>query len=319
MEVGLGILFVAAVLVGTSIYLTRRRKALQKELGIELPARRGRRTPVAAPPPALEVNRPRPEVVDFHVEGNLGRVRFNVPLPDGDDDVLADLLVGEAIEVMREKRHSLPLGGVTEVVALAGRGEVREVGRSKLEQPGVLPPRLEGVNILNLSTLADDPLMHSFSTSAEFDVMPGTSDRGRPDELGPLSKDLRLPRAIDTGLRAQGIDPDAVSAGELVTGILRLFGYQVMVAGLSGWMASKSGERTYIVEERHRPGDHPELDESAIRKFVVEFSSSGADRGMLVTEKYGPLEMYDLERREPRLRFITRERLQKMVDSLSLS
>lgn len=319
MPVGVGILFVAIVLIATSIYLSRRRKALSEELGIELPAKRGRRraAPVAAT--AVDINQPRPEVADFHVEGHLAKVKFNVPLPPGDDEVLSDLLLGEAIEVVREKRHSLPLATVTEVVALAGRGETREVGRAKLDQPGVLPPRIEGVNILNLSVLADDPLIHSFATSSEFDVVPGTADHPRPDELGPLSRDLRLPRAIDTGLRAQGIDPNTVSAGELVTGMLRLFGYQVSAAGLNGWLASKGGERTYIVEDRYRPGDHPELDDSAIRRFVVEFGSTGAQRGMLVTEKYGPLEMYDLERREPRLRFITRDRLQKMVDSLSLS
>lgn len=318
MPVGIGILIVAIVLIATSIYLSRRRKALSEELGIELPAKRSRRA-VPVPAPAVDINQPRPEVTDFHVEGHLAKVKFNVPLPPGDDEVLSDLLVGEAIEVVREKRHSLPLATVTEVVALAGRGETREVGRAKLDQPGVLPPKIEGVNILNLSILADDPLIQSFSTSKEFDVVPGTAEHPRPDELGPLSRDLRLPRAIDTGLRAQGIDPNTVSAGELVTGMLRLFGYEVSAAGLNGWLASKGGERTYIVEDRYRPGDHPELDDSAIRRFVVEFGSTGAQRGMLVTEKYGPLEMYDLERREPRLRFITRDRLQKMVDSLSLS
>ena len=73
------------------------------------------------------------------------------------------------------------------------------------------------------------------------------------------------------------------------------------------------------MEDRYRPGDHPELDESSIRRFMVEFGSAGADRGMLISDKYGPFEMYDLERREPRVRFVTRDRLQKMVDSLSLS
>ena len=39
---------------------------------------------------------------------------------------------------------------------------------------------------------------------------------------------------------------------------------------------------------------------------------------MLVTEKYGPFMVYDKERREPRVRFITRERLQTFVDGFSL-
>jgi hypothetical protein len=258
-------------------------------------------------------------VVDFHVDGDAAKVTFNVPFPEGEDEVLSDLLLGEAIEVVREKRHTLPLAGITKVIALAGKVERREVGHAKLDPPGTLPPRVQGVNILNLSILANDPLVGSFEISAEPEVVPGTAPHARPDELGPLSADLRLPKAVDTGLRAQGIDPRTVSPGELITGILRLFGYQVTPAGLFGWFASKGGERTYIVEERYKPGDHPEIDDAVIRRFFVEFGSAGVQRGMLITDKYGPFEIYDLERREPRVRFITRDRIQKMIDSLALS
>ncbi|MGQ0847963.1 MAG: hypothetical protein ACT4OP_02365 [Actinomycetota bacterium] len=318
MGVALAIIIVALVLIGLSVYLNRRRKALEAELGIEIPSRRRREMP--APAPAIEVDHPRPELAEFHVEGHTARVRFDVPLPEGEpDEILVELLVGEAIEVMREKRHSLPLSSVTEVVALAGRGEVRQVGKAKLDQPGALPPRAEGVNILNLSSLSDDPLVASFSTHGQPDVIPDTKVRGRPDELRPFAEELHLPRAVATGLRAQGIDPTTVAPGELVVGLLRLFGYQIAPAGLTAWMASKAGERTYVVEDKYRPGDHPELDESVIRKFMIEFGSVGANRGMLVTDKYGPFEIYELERKNPKIRFVTRHRLQKMVDSLSLS
>jgi hypothetical protein len=321
MEIGVGIVFVAVVLIAVSVLLGRRRKALQEELGIEPPVRGRRAKAVLPPEPKVDFKHFRPAVADFGVDGHIARVRFDVPLPEGDDEILSELLVGEAIEVVREKRHTLPLAGVTEVMALAGRGSVREVGRAKLDQPGILPPKIEGVNILNLATLADDPLVHSFSDvdSGPSGVRPGVADSVRSDDLPPLAKELRLPKAVDTGLRAQGIDPAQVSAGELVVGLLRLFGYQVTAAGLNGWLASKGGERTYIVEDRYKPGDHPELDGAAIRRFMVEFSTAGTDRGMLVTDKYGPFEIYDLERREPKVRFVTRDRLQKMVDSLALS
>ena len=321
MSIGAGLLFVAVVLIAVSIYPSRRRKALQAELGIEPPPRGRKAKAAVIPVPKVDITHFRPAVAEFGVEGHTARVRFDVPLPDGDDEILSELLVAEAIEVVREKRHSLPLAAVTEVAASAGRGEVREVGRAKLDLPGVLPPRVEGVNILNLSILANDPLAHSFSDAGagSGDVRPGVAETVRSDELPPLSKELRLPRAVTTGLRAQGIDPAEVSPGELVVGLLKLFGYQVTAAGLSAWIASKAGERTYIVEDRYKPGDHPELDESVIRRFMVEFSSAGTDRGMLVTDKYGPLEIYTLERREPRVRFVTRDRLQKMVDSLALS
>jgi hypothetical protein len=68
----------------------------------------------------------------------------------------------------------------------------------------------------------------------------------------------------------------------------------------------------------HLPGSHPELDESAIRKFVVDFGSSGADRGLLISEKYAPFEIYDRERRDRRIRFVTRERLAGFIDALAL-
>jgi hypothetical protein len=322
MEIGAGLLFVGVILLAVSIYLSRRRKALQAELGIE-PQVTGRKAKAGAalPQPKVDITHVRPVVAEFGVEGHTARVRFDVPLPDAEDEILSELLVGEAIEVVREKRHSLPLAGVTWVAAEAGRGEIREVGRAKLDVPGVLPPKLEGVNILNLSILANDPLSQSFSDAPgqPSGVRPGVAETVRSDELGPLSTELRLPRAVSTGLRAQGIDPDKVSAGELVVGLLRLFGYQVSAAGLSAWVASKAGERTYIVEDQYKLGDHPELDESVIRRFMVEFSTAGTDRGMLVTDKYGPFEIYTLERREPRVRFVTRDRLQKMVDSLALS
>jgi hypothetical protein len=321
MPIGAGLFFVAVVLIAVSIYLSRRRKALQAELGIEVPVKGRKAKAAALPEPKVDFTHFRPAVAEFGVEGHTARVRFDVPLPEGDDEILSELLVAEAIEVVREKRHSLPLAGVTVVAAEAGRGEVREVGRAKLDMPGVLPPKLEGVNILNLSILANDPLAQSFSDAegGPSGIRPGVAETVRSDDLPPLSNELRLPKAVTIGLRAQGIDPDKVSAGELVVGLLRLFGYQVSAAGLSAWIASKAGERTYIVEDQYKPGDHPELDESVIRRFMVEFSAAGTDRGMLVTDKYGPFEIYTLERREPRVRFVTRDRLQKMVDSLALS
>lgn len=321
MSIVIAIIVAAAVLIGTSIYLRQRRKALEAELGIQIPTRRGsRQIPQSAPTVEISVDRPRPAVSDFRVDGHSAVVHFDVPLGEEEvDDILADLLVGEAIEVVREKRHSLPLTHVTEVVAMAGRGESRRVGVAKLDQPGTLPPKSSGVDILNLASVSDDPLLHSFSDKAPSATAPGVEVGERPDELGPLSKELRLPRAVVTGLRAQGIDPENASPGELVTGLLSLFGYRVNPAGMTAWMASKGGESTYLVEERHVQGDHPELAESAIRKFLIDFGSSGAQRGMLVTDKYGPFEIYELERRNPKVRFVTRSRLQSMIDSLSLS
>ncbi len=51
---------------------------------------------------------------------------------------------------------------------------------------------------------------------------------------------------------------------------------------------------------------------------MIRFVSSGADRGLLFTDKYAPFMVYDKERREPRIRFISRERLQAFVDSVAM-
>jgi len=317
MPIAIAIIIAAAILIGTSVYLSRRRKALEAELGIQVPSRRGSRRPLPEPEAVPERSRIQPAT--FHVEGTQAIVRFDVPLPEGEiDDILSDLLVNEAIEVVREKRHSLPLNHLTEVIAEAGRGEPRRVGTAKLTQPGTLPPRSEGVDLLNLSSVSDDPLLASFS-EAKPDVHAGVEPGSRPDVLAPLSVELRIPRAVATGLRANGIDPDNLTPGGLVTGLLNLFGYRLNPTGLNSWMASKAGETTYIAEDAYQDGDHPELSEGTIRRFLIDFGSTGANRGMLVTDKYGPLEVYELERRNPKVRFVTRSRLQPMIDSLSLS
>jgi hypothetical protein len=317
MSIALAIIIVAAILIGFSIYLSRRRKALEAELGIQIPSRRGQRA--LSTKPEVEESRSRIQPASFHVDGDKAVVRFDVPLPPGEiDDILADLLVSEAIEVVREKRHSLPIGHLTEVVAEAGRGEVRRVGSAKLTQPGTLPPRTTGVDLLNLSSVSNDPL-HSSFTDAPAEVHAGVEPGSRPDVLGPLGPELRIPRAVATGLRANGIDPDNISPGGLVTGILGLFGYSLNPTGLNSWIATKAGETTYIAEDAYQMGDHPELSEATIRRFMIEFGTSGANRAMLVTDKYGPMEIYELERRNPRVRFVTRSRLQPMIDSLALS
>src|SRR3989304_9322332 len=91
------------------------------------------------PPPEMAAA-PRPRVVEMHVIGEEARVTFDVPIAE-DDEILNELLTHEAIEVVREKRHSLPIDQVTTVVALAGRGGgPRGGGGSRLDAPGPLPP-----------------------------------------------------------------------------------------------------------------------------------------------------------------------------------
>lgn len=255
-------------------------------------------------------------VRDFHVSGHEARVTFDVPMPDEDDPILNDLLVDEAVEVVREKRHTLPISEVTEIVVFAGREDVRQIGRSKLPSPGELPPPIES-DVFNLTHVARDPFASQFDV--DHSVSYETAVQVPDDDLGPLREELKVPMGLDRGLRARGFDPDAVGGGEFILAILGLFGYNVVSQGEPGlFMASKANVDTFIRTVNHTPGEHPELDESVIRKFIVEFGTSGAARGMLITDKYGPFMIHDIESQDRRMRFVTRERAQTFIDSMAL-
>lgn len=312
-DIGIILIVLAIVLFAVNWYIERSRK----QRGEQQPERRRRR---GQPPPPDEPDfvRPRPNVSAFHVHENEAQVTFDVPYPEEGDEILADLLVGEAVEVVREKRHTLPISDVTEVVVFAGQDPPREVGRMSLDTPGVLPPPSQMADILNLTSIGADPLAAEFEEGPAS--IPETVAPTRSDELEPLGQMVRLPKAVATGLRAQGVDPERMSAAELVTGVLSLFGYSVSPGIAEGhYTASKGGSSTFIMSDPYQAGDYPEVEDATIRRFVVAFEQSRADRGMLVSEKFAPFSIYEVERRDPRVRFVTRERLQKLVDSMSLS
>jgi hypothetical protein len=255
-------------------------------------------------------------VRDFHVHANEARVTFDVPLPDQVDQVLNDLLVDEAVEVVREKRHTLPIGDVTEIVVFAGRDEVKEVGRTKLPSPGELPPPIDR-DVFNLTHVARDPFASQFEV--DHTVSYDTAVRVPADELKPLFQDLRVPQGLDRGLRARGVDPDAVTGPEFILALLEMFGYKVSPQGEPDvYLATKDNLRTFIRTDSFDPGEHPELDEGLVRKFVAEFATSGADRGMFISDKYGPFMTHDIEATDRRIRFVTRERAQGFIDSMAL-
>jgi hypothetical protein len=257
-------------------------------------------------------------VADFHVRGEEAIVVFDVPLSEEDDPVLNGLLVDEAIEVVREKRHTLPIDGVTVVVARAGRGESREIGRTELPAVGELPPPMESMG-LSLINIAHDPFAAPFEEETDHSVVYETKTDVPSDELGPIIEELTLPAGLERGLRAIGVDPESVSAPDLVLALLRMFGYGVTEQAMPGtYMVIKDGVSTYILTEPHRPGEHPEMEESTCKRFIAEFGSSGADRGLLVTAKYSPFMIHDIEARQPDLRFITRERIQGFIDWMAL-
>jgi hypothetical protein len=245
-------------------------------------------------------------------------VYFEVPLPPGGaDEVLRDLLVHEAIVVVGEKRsNDLPISDVTEVKAF-GKTDTgfREVGSRTLETPGVLPDIL----IADLIPRAAAGFDVADIGSALPTQAPEVGDVSVPETLGHIGSELRLTARLEAGLRTMGVDPAQSSAGDIVIGLLRLGGYDVRSTGDATFMASRAGVRTYITVVDHTEGSYPQLEDGEIDAFTFGFASSGADTGILVTDKFSPYAVYDKERRNPKTRFLTRERIQAFVDAMGVS
>jgi hypothetical protein len=257
-------------------------------------------------------------VSDFHVHDVEARVTFDVPLPDVLDEVLNELLIDQAIEVVREKNRDLPIDMVEVIVVFAGKDEVREVGRHDLPSVGILPPP-SPTAALSFAHIAHDPFAAPFESDVDHSIHYDTKSDVSSDELGPMIDELKIPDGLDRGLRANGVDPDGLDGPQLVLALLRLFGYGVSEQAYPGsYMAIKDGLSTYILTESHVSGQHPELEEDVIRRFLADFNSSGAERGILVTDKYSPFMIHEIESNQPKVRFITRERVQVFVDSMAL-
>jgi len=258
---------------------------------------------------------------EFHVEAGDARVYFDVPLPrNAPDPVLRDLLMHHAVEVVRRKRSAhLPLTGVSTVRAYGVRdGVAVEVGSLTLDEPDILPvvqipdliPHAASTSYDPLAMIAEQDLAHA----------PGLAEAASGDELVPICKEIRLTEAVDAGLRAQGIDPCVMTATDLTLGLLRIAGYTIVPGETPGtFLATRGASRAYLMAVDHHADEYPELSEQVVRQFAVSFATTpGVDHGLLITDKYGPYLIYDQEQREPRCRFITRERLQAFVDSIAM-
>ncbi|MPZ51854.1 MAG: hypothetical protein GEU79_03835 [Acidimicrobiia bacterium] len=259
--------------------------------------------------------RGRAKVANFHVHGNEARVTFDIPTADTNSEVVAALLSDQAIEVVREKRHSLPIDDVEQVVVYTGGKEPVELTRVRLNKPGELPDPGAHIDVLDLSTMAADPLTKDFASSGEVTAAPTPTD----DALRPLSQELDIPPSLRAALQAQGVDMATMKASDLVTGLLAVTGYQIGAGPIPGTLfATKPGSLTFIAFDEYNEGDYHEVNESTIQRFAVDSQSSNADRSVLVTEKYAPFSVYQLEKRRSDLKILSRERLQAFVNATAL-
>ncbi|HEX9856287.1 MAG TPA: hypothetical protein VGC47_13320 [Acidimicrobiia bacterium] len=256
---------------------------------------------------------------DFHVHGSTARVTFDVPASAGDDDMMRDLMLKQGYEALRRKRtQGLPIENIESLEVYGMRdGSARLVATMPIDEaPPPLPEEHRDEHDAP-AIVHHDPL--AALTAIEPSAPPAISTGPGRDDLPPLGVDLRLPSSIDSAIRAKGVDPATAPASVLCGALLEHAGYLLSPQAKAGtFLATGRGGTSYVSFVDHAPGSYPELAESAIDQFMYGFISARADRGFLFSDKFGPYAVYAKEKREPRIRFITRERMQAFVDSIAM-
>lgn len=281
---------------------------------------------VAASTTASVSRRPQPIVTDFHVRGETASVIFGVPLGDSDaGERLTDLLSAAAIDYVRTKvADGLPLDGVAKIDVLARRGdEPTLLATVDLPEAGTLPDESA---VLMRDEVSHDPIAAVQAVVADTTVAAPSSSG---DALKPVAEFIELSTPTDAHLRAIGIDTSTVSLSDLVVSLFRINGYQVEIrrSGMSlstsdtaeVFVVSRDGSSSTVVVHTHTEGTHPELEDQFLAEFAVGVAQSNPVTAILVSDKFGPYEMYEREKRDKRLVLVTRERLQAFVDSFGLS
>ncbi len=257
------------------------------------------------------------DVLEFIPSLEQITVVFDAPLPDGDiGDVLRDLLFDEALRVVRQKRQSgLPIDGIATIRVIGMRnGERVEVGVLEVEEPGELPEP-PAVPLPHMRATGDP---FRGMTQEELDLAPKLRDRSGEDGIEPVGEMLRFSERVDAGLRLRGVDPSSASLAALTTTLFELAGYTIDILSQDSFVAARDGVKTYVAIVPHGSDEHPELQPSEMTSFVIDFQQSRANRGILVTDKFGPFDIYAMEKRVPDVRFVPHERLQAFVDSFAL-
>ena len=270
--------------------------------------------------------RPMPQISDFHVKGQTASVVFAVPL--GDDEAgehLTDLLAANAVEYVRQKvEDGLPLDGVRTIAVSAMRGDVPErLTTVELPEVGELP---DEAPILRRDPSMHDPIAAVQAVAADASV---ATPSGRGDTLESIPELVVLSGPTAAHLRTMAVDTSTMSLADLVVGLFRISGYTVE-AGRRGFSMSsvqagdiysltRGAESSVMVLLSHVDGEYPELEDHVLAEFAVAVAQANPQRALLVTDKFSPYAMYERERRDKRLVFVTRERLQAFVDSFGLS
>ncbi|MEZ5174620.1 MAG: hypothetical protein R2823_00225 [Acidimicrobiia bacterium] len=261
-----------------------------------------------------------PHLAAFHVRGETASTVFDVPLGDSEaGEHLIELLSHAAVEHVRAKSAAgLPLDGVHRIEVSAMRGDEPEViATVELPEPGKLP------NLTVRAASTRDLIAALNEVVADTSVTSQPTPRGSLESVAEL---VRLTGPSEALLRTAGVDPSSMSLDELTVGLLRAGGYAVtdlkrpMISAPTAtvYHATKPGERLAVVVFPHDDSEYPEVHDRVFSEVAAIAGQSDVHRALLVSDKFSPYSMYERERRDKRLVFVTRERLQGFVDSFGL-
>ncbi len=265
---------------------------------------------------------PGPTVTTFHVKGNTATTGFEAPLGDVEPGQhLIDLLSRSAVEFLHAKQKSgLPLSEVTRIDIQAMRGSDPEsIAIIDLPEAGRLP------SAASMGSVAEpevDPLQAMAKVVADTSVVAAPTTAG---ELPSVASFIQFGGPTEASLRAMGVDTSDVSLRDLVVGLFQVSGYEVLdgrsgasVTGAETLRVVRAGKSTSVVLLAHEEGSYPEVGDNVLTGLSIFAGQVQGDDVLFISDKFGPYSMYERERRDKRILFVTRERLQAFVDSFGL-
>ncbi len=266
---------------------------------------------------------PGPAVASFHVVGDTAITEFKAPLGTAEPGQhLIDLLSLAAVEFLHAKqREGLPLSDVAKIDVRAMRGsEPESVAVIELPEKGELP------TVSSMGTVAEpavDPLGEMAKVVADTSVVATPTTTG---ELPAVSSFIQFGGPTEASLRAMGVDTSDLTLHDLVVGLFNVSAYEVLprregtpeVAGAEALRLIRAGKSTTVVILPHAAGDYPEVGDKVFTELSLLAGQVQGDDVLFISDKFGPYSMYERERRDKRILFVTRERLQAFVDSFGL-
>jgi hypothetical protein len=266
---------------------------------------------------------PGPTVTSFHVSGDTAITGFEAPLGSAEPGQhLVDLLSLAAVEYLHAKqKDGLPLSEVTKIDVRAMRGsEPESIAIIDLPEKGRLPST---ASMRSVGEPAVDPLSEMAKVVADTSVVATPTTSG---ELPPVSQFIQLGGPTEASLRAVGVDTSDVSLSDLVVGLFKVSGYEMFegrpgasgVSGAETFRLVRSGKSTSVVVLANVEGSYPEIGDNVFTELSIAAGQVQGDDVLFISDKFAPYSMYERERRDKRILFVTRERLQAFVDSFGL-